>query len=90
LSEIENRIRECIAQIKHYRSYPLTLTDQMTYALKEIENLIGNLNSENIEKALEIVTRLDRQLSTEWYSGYIGTTLDNLKFIREWLEKAKQ
>lgn len=87
MSEIENKVKECIAEIEPYRFYSADI-DLAVKALKEVTNLINNLNEENRKKALEIVTGfLDR---TAAYQSYIPRTTSNLKFVKEWLEEQKQ
>lgn len=86
MSEIESKIKECIAEIEPYRFFSAEI-DLAVKALKEVEDLAKNLNEENRKKALEIVTEfLNRTVA---YSSYIPRTASNLKFVKEWLEKQK-
>jgi len=91
MAEIEERIRKCMAQIQHYRSYlGSARASQIVNELMKVENLAGNQDKESIETALNVVNELHQELATSMYSGYVGTTLDNLKSIREQLEKARE
>ena len=92
MSEIENKIKECIAEIEPYRIYAseshASEIDLAVKSLKEVDDLIKNLNEENAKRALEIVTEfLNRNAA---YSSYIPRTASNLQFIKEWLKKQKE
>ena len=89
--EIEERIRKCMAQIQHYRSYVgSSRANQIVNELMKVENLASNQDKESIETALKVVNELHQELATSMYSGYVGTTLDHLKSIREQLENARE
>lgn len=47
--------------------------------------MLRNLNKENAQQILDIVNEMIRQ--GQPYSSFIPRTIENLKFIREWLEK---
>ena len=90
MAEIEERIRKCMAQIQHYRSYVGSArANQIVNELMKVENLAGNQDKRSIETALKIVNELHHELMTSMYSSHVQTTLDNLKSIREQLEKAR-
>jgi len=88
MSEVDKKITECIEEIMSYRSYAASEVDRIVNSLKKIDNFVNNFNEENVEKALKIVTGLYQEVAS--YSSYIPTTVNNLKFIKEWLEKAKK
>jgi hypothetical protein len=88
MSEVDKKITECVEEIMSYRSYAASEVDRIVNSLKKIENLVNNFNEENVEKALKIVTGLYQEVAS--YSSYIPTTVNNLKFIKERLEKAKK
>jgi hypothetical protein len=87
MSEVETKIKECIDEIMSYRSYAASEVDRMVNSLKEIANCLENPTEENEEKALTKVTGLYQEVAS--YSSYVPTTANNLKAIKEWLEKAK-
>jgi len=87
MSEVETKIKECIDEIMSYRSYAASEVDRMVNSLKEIANCLKNPTEENEEKALTKVTGLYQEVAS--YSSYVPTTANNLKAIKEWLEKAK-
>lgn len=87
MSEVETKIKECIDEIMSYRSYAPSEVDRMVNSLKEIANCVKNPTEENEEKALTKVTGLYQEVAS--YSSYIPTTANNLKAIKEGLEKAK-
>ena len=86
MSEIESKIKECIAEIQPYRFFSAEI-DLAIKALNEVVDLTKNLNEENRKKALEIVTEFLNR--TAAYSSYIPRTASNLKFVKEWLEEHK-
>lgn len=88
MSDVAKKITECIKEIMSYRSYAASEVDRMVNSLKEVTNIITNVNEENVEKALTMVTGLYQEVAS--YSSYIPTTVNNLKFIKEWLEKAEK
>jgi hypothetical protein len=91
MAEIEKRVRECMAQIQHYRSYVGSArSNEIVNELMKVESLAGNQDKESIETALKIATELHQELATSMYSGYVQTTLDNLKSIMEHLEEARE
>jgi len=85
--EVETKIKECIDEIMSYRSYAASEVDRIVNSLKEIANCVKNSTEENKEKALTKVTGLYQEVAS--YSSYIPTTVNNLKGIKEWLEKVK-
>jgi len=85
LSEVQKRIRECIAEIELYAPFSPDVRSAIN-ELREIENLIANPNRENVGKALRVVAEFYEHAQV--YSSYVPTTTSNLKFIKEWLEKS--
>ena len=88
MSEVDKKITEYIEEIMSYRLYAASEVDWIVNSLKKIENFVNNFNEENVEKALTIVTGLYQEVAS--YSSYIPTTVNNVKFIKKWLEKAKK
>lgn len=88
LSEISNKIKECVSEIESYSVDAPDLTVTAVNSLQECEELINNLNRENVEKALKIVTRLYQQALA--YSEFVPTSVSNLKYIKDWLEQAEK
>lgn len=87
MSEVESKIKECIAEIEPYRAYASEI-DLAVEALGEVDSLTKDLNEENRKRALEIVTEFLNR--TAAYQSYIPRTASNLKFIKEWLEKRRE
>ena len=86
MSEVEKKIRECIAELDPYKFFAPEI-DQSVKALNELETLVKNPSKENVEKAKVIATQLYQGASP--YASYIPTTVANMKFVIEWLEKRK-
>ncbi|MBS7615545.1 hypothetical protein KEJ18_07465 [Candidatus Bathyarchaeota archaeon] len=86
MSEAEEKIMECIAEVEQYRYYSAEAEDGVRQ-LMEIQMILRNLNGENIEEALR-KARQAYQVSLA-YSSYVPKTVSNLKYIVEWLEKRK-
>ena len=88
LSEITEKIKECVSEIESYSYDAPDLTVPAVNSLKKCEKLVDNLNEENREKALKIVARLYQQALA--YSEFVPTSVSNLKYIKDWLEQAKK
>ena len=86
MSEITQKIKECVSEIESYSYDAPDLTVPAVNSLKDCEKLVDNLNEENREKALKIVTRLYQQALA--YSEFVPTSVSNLKYIKDWLEQA--
>jgi hypothetical protein len=86
MSEVEEKIRECLAEIEPFSIFAPEI-EQAARALRDLENLVKDLTKENIEKALRMVAEFYQEALP--YSNYLPTTVSNLKFIKEWLEKKK-
>jgi hypothetical protein len=86
MSEIEEKIDECIAEIKPYRMY----SSEVNNAIKSLETLkeqLKNITKENIDEVIRSVEEGYR--GSLAYASYIPKTVENLKFIKEYLEKKK-
>jgi len=86
MSEVEKKIRECITELDPYKFFAPEI-EQAVKALNELEGLVKNPSKENVEKAKAIATQLYQSASP--YASYIPTTVTNMKFVLEWLEKKK-
>ena len=51
LSEISNKIKECVSEIESYSVDAPDLTVTAANSLQECEELINNLNRENVENS---------------------------------------
>lgn len=86
MQELEEKIEECIAELKPYRMF----SSEATNAIKGLEQLkeqLKNLTKENIDEVIRGVEEGYR--GSLAYSNYIPKTVANLKFIKEWLESRK-
>lgn len=86
MSELEEKIDECIAELKQY----VVFSPDINNAIKGLEQLkeeLKNLTEKNIDGVLKGVD-IAYQGSVE-YSSYIPKTVANLKFLKEWLENKK-
>ncbi|MBO3842586.1 hypothetical protein KEJ27_03415 [Candidatus Bathyarchaeota archaeon] len=87
MSEIEKKIDECIEELSQYRFF----SAEAEMAIKNFEELkkqMKNLSRENIDDIIRGVEEGYR--ASLPYSGFLPTTVANLKFIKEWLEKKKE
>ncbi|MEM2930197.1 MAG: hypothetical protein QW797_05000 [Thermoproteota archaeon] len=86
MSELEEKINECISELKPFRMF----SSEASNAIKGLEALkeqLRNLTKENIDEVLKGVEEGYR--GSLAYSNYIPKTVENLKFIKEYLEKKK-
>jgi len=86
MSEVEAKIDECIAELKPYRMF----SSEASNAIKSLETLkeqLKNLTKENIDEVIRGVDEGYR--GSLAYANFIPKTVENLKFIKEYLEKVK-
>lgn len=86
MSEVEAKIDECIAELKPYRMF----SSEVSSAIKGLENLkerLKNITRENIDEIIKGVEEGYR--GSLAYANYIPKTVENLRFIKEYLEKMK-
>lgn len=86
MSEVVSKIDECIAELKPYRMF----SSEASNAIKGLEMLkeqLKNITKENID---EIIKRVeDGYRGSLAYANFIPKTVENLRFIKEYLEKLK-
>ncbi|MCK4953369.1 hypothetical protein KAS14_06260 [Candidatus Bathyarchaeota archaeon] len=85
MSDVAKKIKDYLFEIESYWYDLPSEIDRGVNSLKEIENLINNLDEETVEKALILFAGLYQRAIR--YSYYIPTTVTNFTFIKEWLEK---
>lgn len=91
MTEIKTKVRECMVQIQHYRSYiGSALANEIVNSLMKVEDLVNYQDIDSIKTAIKIVNELHEELQGSMYSEYVQSTLENLESIREQLEKAIQ
>lgn len=86
MSEVEGKIDECIAELKPYGIF----SSEASNAIKGLEMLkeqLKNITKENIDEVIRSVEEGYR--GSLAYANYIPKTVENLKFIKEYLEKKK-
>jgi hypothetical protein len=84
VEEVIKKIDECIQELDRYKYFSSEAWTAIDY-LGKVKNMLRNLNKENAQQILGIVNEMIRQ--GQPYSSFIPKTMENLKFIREWLEK---
>ncbi len=86
MSEVESKIDECIAELKPYRMF----SSEASNAIKGLEMLkekLKNVTKENIDEIIKGVEEGYRRSLA--YANFIPKTVENLRFIKEYLEKLK-
>lgn len=86
MSEVEYKIDECIAELKPYRMF----SSEASNAIKGLEMLkeqLKNITKENIDEIIKGVEEGYR--GSLAYANFIPKTVENLRFIKEYLEKLK-
>ncbi|MBO3797575.1 MAG: hypothetical protein QXU11_07760 [Thermoproteota archaeon] len=86
MSEVESKIDECIAELKPYRMF----SSEASNAIKGLEMLkeqLKNITKENIDEIIKGVEEGYR--GSLAYANFIPKTVENLRFIKEYLEKLK-
>ncbi|MCC6017178.1 MAG: hypothetical protein LM582_09075 [Desulfurococcaceae archaeon] len=84
IEEVIKKIDECIQELDRYKYFSSEAWTAIDY-LGKVKNMLRNLNKENAQQILGILNEMIRQ--GQPYSSFIPRTIENLKFIREWLEK---
>jgi len=83
-AEIEKRIDECIQELSRYKA----MSPAAAAAIQNLERMKEQIKSLTKQTAQELISALDEQLKrSAGYASFIPKTIENLKFIKEWLEK---
>jgi archaellum component FlaC len=83
-AEIEKRIDECIQELSRFKAF----SPEARAAIENLERLKGQVKSLSKQMAQELMKMIDEQLKrSSAYASFIPKTIENLKFIRSWLEK---
>lgn len=87
ISEIEKKIDECIAELSRFSGF----SPQVKQAIEGLEKLKEEIKSLNRQKAEEILKIIEEyQKRSASYAFFIPRTVENLKYIKQWLEKKKE
>jgi len=84
VEEIKRKIEYCKSAIEPYSSYS-NIVAQATDDLNELEGIVSNLTEKNLEKGLEIITKLET-LATP-YASFLPDATEKFIAIKAWLEK---
>ncbi len=84
VEEIKRKIEYCKSAIEPYGLYT-NMIAQGINDLNELEGLVADLTEKNLEKALEIVSRLSNLGSP--YASFLPDAAENFRAIQAWLEK---
>lgn len=87
MSEIEKKIDECIEEVSQYRFFSAE-AEMAIKSFEELKKQLKNLSRENIDAIIRGVEEGYRAALP--YAGFLPTTVANLKFIKEWLEKKRE
>jgi len=84
VAEIEKRIDECIKELDRFKA----ISPDARAAIENLERLkseIGSLTKEKAQEWVKIFDEFSKRASA--YAGFIPKTVENVKFIKEWLQK---
>lgn len=84
IEEIKRKIKYCKSAIEPYGFYT-NMVAQAINDLNELEELVDNLTEKNLERCLEIITKLER-LATP-YASFLPDAAEKFIAIKAWLEK---
>ncbi|MCS7120178.1 MAG: hypothetical protein RMJ07_01455 [Nitrososphaerota archaeon] len=87
MSDIDEKIEECIAEIGRYREYSPEIEVRIDQ-LRKLKEALKNIDDSSLKDLLTKVR--DGYEESLHYSGFIPKTVRNLRFILEWLEKKKE
>lgn len=87
IPEVEEKINECIAELSRYKAF----SPQAKQAIEELEKLKEEIRSLNKQKAEGLIKVIEEyQKRSAAYAYLIPKTIENLKYIKEWLESKKE
>jgi predicted RNA-binding protein with EMAP domain len=82
--EVEKRIDECIKELDRFKA----LSPDARMAVENLQKLKNEIKSLTKEKAQEWLKTLDEfSKRASAYASFIPKTIENVKFIKEWLQK---
>jgi len=83
-AEVEKRIDECIKELDRFKA----LSPEARTAIENLQRLKSDIKALTKEKAQELVKLIDEfSKRASAYASFIPKTIENMKFIREWLQK---
>ncbi len=84
IAEVEKRIDECIQELGRFKA----ISPEARAGIENLERLKGQIRSLTKQTAQELLKMIDEQLKrASAYAAFIPKTVENLKFIKEWLQK---
>jgi len=84
IAEIEKRIDECIRELSRFKA----ISPEARAGIESLERMKEQIRSLTKQTAQELLKMIDEQLKrAAAYAAFIPKTIENLKFIREWLQK---
>ncbi|MEM4717462.1 MAG: hypothetical protein QXE81_01725 [Desulfurococcaceae archaeon] len=86
-AEIEMKINECITELSRFTKF----SPQVKQAIEGLEKLkeeIKNLNRQKAEEIIKIIEEYQKRSTP--YAFFIPKTIENLKYIKQWLEEKKE
>jgi len=87
MSEVEEKIDECIRELSRYRRFSREV-EAAIRSLEELKERVRSLTREDVDEVLRGVEEGYRRSLA--YAYYIPKTVANLKYIKEWLEKRRE
>jgi len=87
MSEVAEKIEECISELRTYE-YVSPEAEYGIKRLKKLKEQLVNLTDQNIGDILREITQAYEEAKI--YSSYIPKTIDNLRFIKEYLKSKRR
>ncbi|GEM_PF-611510 len=84
IEEIRKKIDECIEELSRYIFFSPEARTAIDY-LEKLKEQLKNLTKQNAQELIKVIDEMYKKAQV--YAYFIPKTIENLRFIREWLEK---
>jgi hypothetical protein len=84
VAEVEKRIDECIKELDRFKAFSPDARAAIGF-LQRLRDEIKSLTKEKAQELIKMIDDLSQRASA--YASFIPKTIENVKFIREWLQK---
>jgi len=81
---IKRKIDECIQELSRFKMFSPEARSAVEY-LEKMKTVLGDLNKQKAQEIIKAFEEMHRRAQP--YAAFIPKTMENTKFIKEWLEK---
>uniref|UniRef100_A0A7C5TGU3 Uncharacterized protein n=1 Tax=Ignisphaera aggregans TaxID=334771 RepID=A0A7C5TGU3_9CREN len=84
IEEVRKKIDECIEELSRYKFFSPEAWSAIDY-LEKLKEQLKNLTKQSAQELIKVIDEMYKKAQV--YASFIPKTIENLRFIREWLEK---